>query len=243
VQPYFRNAALSVVDAVRFDKFLELPSPLAPSCDALLEVAPAPRGGITASLLTRHVAAQSGMARLKVHARAGFGFPAAAPPARPPAPGRPACPADAFQVPAERLYAEMVPFGTAFQNVVSTVQLWPQGALAVVSGGPAAAATEASWGSFFPLDAGLHAACAWCQRYEGIVAFPVAMSRRWVLQPTRAGEQYDAAVAFAGRHADGLHFELQLRDRKGRLREAVEGLVMRDVSRGRLQPPDWVRAR
>ena len=106
-----------------------------------------------------------------------------------------------------------------------------------------AVAPGAPWGSLFPLDAGMHAACAWGQRDGGIVAFPVAMARRWILQPTHSGERYDAAVGFVGQDGDGLHFDLQLRDRKGRLCELVEDLVMRDVSGGRLQPPAWIRAR
>jgi hypothetical protein len=220
-----------------------LPSPATRCIDALVEFTPGSENGLTASLLTRHLAAQSGMRRLKVHARAGFATARVANHGRPPAPWRPAPPADAFQVPPERLYSEMVPFGVTFRNVVSVVALWPEGAMAVVSGGPAEGAANCVLGSPFTLDAAFHAACAWAQRYRGVVAFPVAMARRRVWRPTRAGEHYEAVVRFRGAEGNGHWFDLHLRDRAGRLCETVQGLIMRDVSGGRLQPPAWVRAR
>jgi hypothetical protein len=137
----------------------------------------------------------------------------------------------------------MVPFGTAFRNVVSAVTLWPEGALTVVSGGPAEGEANSVLGSPFPLDAAFHAACAWAQRYRGVVAFPVAMARRRVWRPTQAGEHYATVVRFRGAEERGLRFDLHLCDQAGRLCESVQGLVMRDISGGRLQPPAWVRAR
>lgn len=239
----FADADVTSHEAVRFDKLLPLPSPATRCIDALVEFAPASGNGVTASLLTRHVAARSGLRRLKVHVRAGFARARAANPNVPPAPGRPAPPVDAFQVPPERLYGEMVPFGPVFRNVVSAVALWPEGARAVVSGGPGKGAANTLLGSPFPLDAAFHAACAWAQRFHSVVAFPVAMARRRVWRPTRAAAHYDAIVRFRAAEESGLRFDLYLCDRAGRLCETVQGLVMRDISGGRLQPPAWVRHR
>lgn len=235
-------AVVTALDDVRFDKLLPLPDPGAPCVDALVDIVPDAGGAVAATLMTRHVAAQTGMRRLKVHARARFGTACGGARDRFPAPWQTTPPADGYRLPADRLYAEMVPFGAAFRNVVSAVALWPQGARAVVAGGPAEGAVGTLLGSPFPLDAAFHAACAWSQRYRGLVAFPVAMARRRVWQPTRAGEHYAAAVLFREAGGSALHFDLQLCDGAGRLCETVQDLVMRDISGGRLQPPDWVRA-
>ena len=236
------DAEVTALDTVRFDKLLPLPPPASRFVDALVEFAPSPKCGIAASLLTRHAAARSGMRRLKVHARALFGTAKDAAQDTPPTPWRPPSPGGGFQVPAERLYAEMVPFGAAFRNVASAVALWPEGARAVVSGGPLETAANTILGSPFPLDAAFHAVCAWAQRYHGVVAFPVAMARRRVWLPTRAGEHYQAVVRYREAKGRGLCFDLQLCDGAGRLCEMVQGLVMQDVSNGRLLPPAWVRA-
>lgn len=240
----FPGVALAHSADIRLDKFLPLPAPGIPSIDAFADLATRPDGCIEAALLTRHVAARSGMTRMKAHVRACFGLPLDDVNTPPPIPWRPGPKSQAFKVPAERLYAEMVPFGRAFRNVVSPVRLWPQGAMAIVSGGPGDVAGPAlRLGSPFALDAAFHAACAWAQRYAGIVAFPVAAARRRIWRPTLAGRRYQAWIAFRGKDGNGLIFDLRLGDRRGRLCESVRGLAMRDVSGDRLKPPDWVRAR
>ncbi len=69
----------------------------------------------------------------------------------------------------------------------------PAGASAEVSGGDYPEAVG-PLGSPFPFDAALHVACAWGQRYRGIVAFPVGFDRREIAVPTRAGETYRCRV-------------------------------------------------
>ena len=136
----------------------------------------------------------------------------------------------------------MVPFGRTFQNIVSPVRLRPEGAWTVVSGGkPGAEIRSPRLGSPFPLDAALHAACAWSQRYFGLVAFPVAMQHREIRQQTQSGREYDACVRFRSEDGAQLIFDLWIHEREGRLCEFVRGLTMRDVSGGRLQPPAWIR--
>ena len=238
VEQMFPGVAPTACTAVRFEKFLELPSSDIPSIDAFVELARISSGEIEAALLTRHVAVKSGIARMKTHARACFG---PGDQAGEDLPTASTVGADAFCVSPERLYAEMVPFGTAFQNIVSPVRLDTGGAHAMVSGGdPGTEDTPLRLGSPFALDAAFHAACAWGQRYYGVVAFPVALQQRRVRQRTRCGRPYGADVRFRGDVGDALLFDLCLRDREGRICEVIQGLVMRDVSGGKLQPPDWI---
>jgi Polyketide synthase dehydratase N-terminal domain len=238
----FPDAALTFADAIQFDKFLALPAAGVPNVAVFADIGPKPDGGIEAVLLTRHVAVKSGITRMKAHARCRFGAAVNGWDTLPSVPAWREAPTETYHLPVDRLYAEMVPFGPAFQNVVSPVQLGPEGARAVVAGGPIdAGGRSLQLGSPFPLDAAFHAACAWSQRFHGIVAFPVAMERRWIRHRTRFGKHYHADIRFRGDTGGLLFFDLWLHDRAGRLCEFIQGLAMRDVSGGRLQPPVWVR--
>ncbi len=238
----FPDAAVTFSEAIRFDKFLALPAAGAPDVAVFADIEPKPDGGIEAELLTRHVAAKSGMTRMKAHVRCRFGAAADGMDTLPPVPAWREAPAEIYHLPVDRLYAEMVPFGPAFQNVVSPVQLGPEGARAVVAGGSIdAGGRSPQLGSPFPLDAAFHAACAWSQRFHGIIAFPVAMEQRWIRNRTRFGKHYHADIRFREEAGGCLLFDLWLHDREGRLCECIQGLTMRDVSGGRLQPPGWVR--
>ena len=238
----FPDAAVTFSEAIRFDKFLALPAADVPDVAVFAEIEPKPDGKIEAVLLTRHVAAKSGITRMKTHVRCRFGAAVDGGDALSSVPAWREAPAGAYHLPVDRLYAELVPFGPAFQNVVSPVQLGPEGARAVVAGGPIdAGGRSLQLGSPFPLDAAFHAACAWSQRFQGIVAFPVAMEQRWIRHRTRFGKHYHADIRFRGDAGGRLLFDLWLQDKEGRLCEFIHGLAMRDVSGGRLQPPVWIR--
>ncbi|MGD9330250.1 MAG: polyketide synthase dehydratase domain-containing protein [Desulfobacterales bacterium] len=239
----FPGVDLSAAGDIRFEKLLTLPSSEGVHLAALAELAGSPAEGIEAVLVTRHVAAQSGMTRMKAHVRVGFGAPFDASDPLPQAPSWQENASKTFDLPVDRLYQEMVPFGNAFQNVIAPVRLWPEGARTVVSGGRVPADdAPLRLGSPFPLDAAFHAACAWAQRYTGRVAFPVALQQRVILQPTVVARAYDARVRFREKAGDRLRFDLWLHDREGALCEFVRGLVMGDISGGKLKPPAWVRA-
>jgi hypothetical protein len=239
VEHAFPDVALTSCREVRFEKFLALPSSHITSIDAFVELARISSGEIEAALLTRHVAAKSGIARMKTHARACFGRAGDGGEDRQPGS---TVGTDAFCVSPERLYAEMVPFGTAFQNIVSPVRLDRGGAHTMVAGGdPATEDTSLRLGSLFTLDAAFHAACAWSQRFCGIVAFPVALGQRTIRHRTRFGQHYEANIRFREQDGDGLLFDIQIYGTAGTLCDDVRGLVMRDVSGGRLQPPAWIR--
>jgi hypothetical protein len=161
-----------------------------------------------------------------------------------PAGGPDAAPALAgpvFTLSSLRLYAELVPFGPAYQNVTGEVSLTPAGAVARVSGG-AFPGAGGPLGSPFPLDAALHVACAWGQRYRGLVAFPVGFERREIYRPTETGRTYRCSVVPLpeDNHAM-LRADIRLCDEEQHLAEVICGIEMRDISGGRLVPPAWVR--
>ncbi len=144
-----------------------------------------------------------------------------------------------FSISARRLYDELVPFGPAYRNVVGDVRLAAAGAWAELSGGeyPEAAGPL---GSPFPFDAALHAACAWGQRYRGIVAFPVGFNRREIAIPTQAGETYRCRVVPLPAAGAALRFDILIAGNDGRPAEVIRGVAMRDISGGRRKPPAWV---
>lgn len=140
----------------------------------------------------------------------------------------------------ERIYRDLVPFLPAYRNI-ETLHVSEQGALALVGGGTAEALSE-PLGSPFPLDAAFHAACVWGQRHAGIVGFPVHIDERSILKKTGPGGTYISRVTPRSADSGLLVFDLWIYDGDGDLCEAVRGLHMRDVSGGKLLPPQWIRS-
>jgi hypothetical protein len=145
-----------------------------------------------------------------------------------------------FSFSCRRLYADLVPFGPAYHNVVGEVSLTPDGASAEVSGGDFREAVG-PLGSPFPFDAAMHLACAWGQRYRNLVAFPVGFDCREIVRPTRNGETYHCHVFPLPDEGAVLRFDVRLHGEDRRPVEIILGLKMRDISGGSLKPPAWVR--
>ena len=224
----------------RFDKFLAI-DPQQGSLTAFVELAEYANGDIGATLFTKtHLAS---MARVKAHGSITF-----AGGLTPPGAGRPIGEEELqgppFIVSAESIYRELVPFGPAYRNITGTLRLSAEGGQTMVQAPELTGANQgaALLGSPFPLDAAFHAACAWSQRYQGVVAFPVGFAEREIRQATRPGGRYAVYCKAAGRAGELLLFDLEIREAGGTLCERVSGLRMRDVSGGRLKPPDWIRA-
>jgi hypothetical protein len=242
-----REAALPkpfAIHQARFDRFLPIPRE-STELDTLVELAPQENDGVAAALLRRKVSARSAVSRTLVHATAllrpdtgGMAPDDAASPS----PGQGPLGPEPFVVTAEALYRELVPFGPAFHNLQGDLALTPQGVRAAVRvpEGLSLVPSASPLGSPFPMDAAFHAACAWCQRYAGCVAIPVGFAGYRVPRPIQAGEVCQCEIR--PRAAEALVFDIVIRDADGRLREAMQGLQMQDVSRGRLRPPGWVRA-
>jgi hypothetical protein len=197
-------------------------------------------GSCGAALVTEHRSPTSGIRRSLVHVTCRFtgemGEPGECPPA--------GAPAEALAVSAERVYADLVPFGPMLRNLRGEVHLWPEGALgfALARPLPDDAGPTAAAGSLLPLDAAFHLACAWGQRYHGWVAFPVGFARRTIHRPTRSGEGYRLWVQPLGGGAEGLRFHLRIDDAAGNPCETARDLCMRPLGGGRFKAPAWLRS-
>lgn len=223
--------------AARFEKFLELPES-DQSIEALCDLTALAEGGLRAALLTRSRARSAALTRLKTHARIDF-LPAADRPSSELFPDQgPFVEDRGFSVDPHRLYSDLVPFGPAYRNIRGTLILNAEGARAGIR---APEMPSGCLGSPFVLDAAFHAACAWGQRFADVVAFPVGMDERFVLRPTQSGGSYTAHIIPMREDREGLLFDIRITDVDNLLFEVVRGVRMRDVSGGRLKPPEWIR--
>jgi len=157
---------------------------------------------------------------------------------------------DCFEISCERIYAELVPFGPAYQNITGSLILTEKQAVATVRGCPdhfdfmadfPEDFSNRSLGSPFAADGAFHAACAWGQRYAGIVAFPVGIGARHIFCATGMNELYKAFCIPVKYDANILIFNIYLYDLRGNLCEIMQNLHMRDISRGRMKAPEWIR--
>jgi phosphopantetheinyl transferase len=231
------DLAVHCITGMRFDKFLFLDSNRH-RLDAVAELLPhQENGSLQVCLTTRTRAPKAAITRTKVHARLTFPRSFARPDGWPMDVAA-ALEGVCIEVSPERLYKELVPFGPAYRNIVGPVGISPDGALARIR--TPDAPRQTCLGSPYALDAAMHAACAWGQHYQGFVPFPVAIAHRTILRPTEPGELYYGRIRPCRVLDDGLHVDIELRDARGGLCESVLGVQMRDVSGGRLRPPQWI---
>jgi len=232
------GAAVLYSRDAEFRSFLTIP-PGAATIEALIEATPGENDDLRVELLSEIHSAKAGISRAKTHVAVTFGR----------ARQLPCLPIDvaasleglSFAVPSARLYGELTPFGPAYHNALDPILLSPDGVIGVVAA-PSDPDRFGPLGSPFPLDAAFHLACAWGQRYAGVVAFPIGYAERFIVSPTRPGESYFCRVVPHGAVAGILTFDLWLYRRDGALAEAVLGVKMADVSQGRAHPPEWVAA-
>lgn len=195
--------------------------------------------GISASLLTTLKIKGTTMSRTLEHARLIFTGGAALPAASISFRQARRLETECINVPAAAIYRELIPFGPAYQNIVGDLSVSADGAIADISGG-SGEADESLLGSPFVLDAAMHAACVWGQRFAGIVAFPVGFDLRTIHHPTRRSGSYVARIKPVETRCEPLIFDVWIFDQKGMIHESIGGLRMRDVTRGRMRPPDWL---
>jgi len=235
----YPHLAVDHLTHIRFDKFLPM-DPSKAQLEAVVELQPSVDGQCQASLMTRTKAPKAAITRTKVHARLSFDQSRATPTPWPldvAAAPEGIC----LSVTPVKIYGELVPFGPAFQNIVSPVHLSPDGVLVRIE------TPEEAWtgggnylGSAYALDAALHGACVWAQHFRGVVAFPTAIGERTIIRPTLPGRIYYGRIRPRMLSDDLLIFDICLLDEQGELCETIQGIHMRDVSGGRLQPPDWI---
>jgi phosphopantetheinyl transferase len=223
-----------------FDKFLTL-APQTVQIPACCDLSLYENGDVKAVLTTRTESKKAALTRVKAHATVIF------PQQEQVMPNLPLDMASSlegvtFSVRNQEIYPDLIPFGPFYRNVVN-LHIAAQGAIAEIrtpADDPFAEGAK-QLGSPFALDAAFHAACVWSQRFAGIIAFPVAMDRRRIFAHTRSGETYYAHVLPVRTDSGLLIFDLRIYDRAGCLYEACSGARMRDVSGGKLKPPQWIR--
>ena len=196
--------------------------------------------GISASLLTSVKINNGAMSRTLEHARATFSKNMALPPPTLTCRDARKMASECINVPAATIYRELIPFGAAYQNIVSDLSVSEEGALADISGGNGEA-NDQLLGSPFVLDAAMHAACVWGQRFADIVSFPVGFDRRIIYNTTRTGMSYCTRIKPVSASGGTLIFHAWIFDSDGILCENIHGLQMRDISQGRLRPPRWIK--
>jgi hypothetical protein len=240
VQLNFPQININCLFKARFDRFL-LITPEKQRLEILIDIENAGDDNITAVLSTSIKSKKSAISRTLEHARVEFASV-----------DSPPCPVSPFRVveklngkcisvPAATIYRELVPFGTAYQNIVGDLAVSPEGALAYLSGGNYEA-DENLLGSPFPLDAAMHAACVWGQRFSGIVPFPTGFEKRFIYQKTKKKGSYLGRVVPVNVHQESLIFDAWIYDLNGVIYEIINGIKMKDVTQGRLRPPQWIKA-
>jgi Polyketide synthase dehydratase N-terminal domain len=235
----FPQTRINCLLEARFPRFLfiELETQRLP---VIVELGNAGNDNISAALLTSMEPKKSGIRRALEHARVEFGTDDCAPG---PAPFRVVekLEGKCITVPAAKIYRDLIPFGRAYQNITGDLVISLEGALAYLSGGNDEA-DENVLGSPFPLDAVMHAACVWGQRFSGIVPFPTGFARRFIYQKTRKGGRYLGRVMPVNINQESLMFDAWIYDLNGAIYEAISGIQMRDITQGRLHPPQWIQA-
>lgn len=231
------EACVTVMQNAAFDRFLEIG---VNDCeiDVFHDMRVEKSGRVSARLVTIAPSGKAGIRREKIHAvvdfstlprvEAGFPYDMAA-----------SLEGICYRIPAEQLYRDLVPFGPAYRSLQGDVLLTENGGIGQVLAAAYPAPAE-PLGATFPFDGMMHIACAWSQRFHGIVAFPVGFDERVVMAPTVPGETYCCRVLPISVQREVLTFDMAIYDTVGHVREFVRGVKMRDVSGGRIKPPAWI---
>jgi len=232
------EARVLSMQKARFEKFYLLDRANPHLLEAIHELQVYDDGSVASALLSKSQAGKAAYTRTKKHVSLCF-IPWDPGETTPPAPLTEEA-GDWFRVGSETVYSELVPFREAYHNLRGEVLLHPREARAETYAPPDRTRDD-PLGSPFPLDAAFHAACAWAQRYTGIVAFPVGCDSRTIFRPTREKGMYAVRIRPRGGDAKELTFDMWILGMEGNVYEAVSGVRMRDVSGGRMQPPAWIR--
>ena len=231
---------ISCLKSASFSRFLTI-SPDTALLPVVVDMEKSDDGGIIASLFTSVKSKTGGISRIVEHARVEFIAADSSGPLPSPfrAVNKPE--RDCISVPSANVYRELVIFGEAYQNIVGDLSVSPEGVHAIISGGNYEA-DEDLLGSPFPLDAVMHAACVWGQRFAGKVCFPVGFAKRIIYQKTKKGEDYLGRVAPVSVTNESLLFDAWIY-KDDVICESIRGIQMKDVTRGRICPPDWIKVK
>jgi hypothetical protein len=244
VKRFRPDTGILVMTRTRFDKFLLIPSGT-DQITAFVDIETYDNGDSCARLLTKNRIKKSSMIRIKEHASVYYPRDQSGFADQPPdlVSGMfPVFEGDCIEISSGRIYGELVPFGPAFHSIQGKLRISEQGVIARI-GTPAAYVSQSiseTLGSPFPLDAAYHGACVWGQRYGRLVAFPVGFEKRTIWHHTRPREAYFCWILPVQTHPDQLVFDLWIYDENGVFFESSRGVFMKDVSAGRMKPPQWI---
>ena len=236
----FPQVNIGYLHKARFFRFLSI-SPDTRHLEVFVDMETADDGVLVASLLSSVKSKTGTISRTVEHARVKFAAADSIQSSVSPFRVVKKLEGDCISVPSATIYRELVPFGTAYQNIVGDLSVSAKGALAYLSGG-GNEADEDLLGSPFPLDAAMHSACVWGQRFSGIVPFPTGFEKRIIYQKTKKGGAYLGRIVPVKVNHESLIFDAWIYDLDGIMYESISGIQMRDVSQGRLRPPDWIKA-
>ena len=239
VKTNYPQVEISCLQSAGFPRFL----PIAPGITrqpVIVDLKNMDDGGIAASLLTSLKSKTGTISREVEHARVNIFAADSGEFCAPPFHVVNKLKGNCISVPSKTIYGDLVPFGAAYQNIIGDLSVSPEGALAYISGGDNEV-DENLLGSPFPLDAVMHAACVWGQRFAGIVSFPVGFAKRIIYQKTKKGEEYLGRVVPVSVTRDSLLVDAWIY-KDDVMYESISGIVMKDVTQGRMNPPEWIRA-
>jgi len=238
VKNHYPQSAIHCMTGARFPRTLAI-EPAGEQQEVLIEIEAQP-SGISASLLTSIKIKNSTMSRSLEHARVTFVQDKVLP--EPSMSFRTArkLEGECIHIPAASIYRELIPFGLSYQNITGDLSIAKEGALADISGG-SGDADDTLLGSPFVLDAAMHAACVWGQRFTDIVPFPVGFDERVIYVPEQKGGSYLARITPVDVSREPLIFDAWIFDQRGMMCESISGLRMRDLTRGRRKPPQWIK--
>ena len=240
VKNNYQQAEISCLKNANFQRFLTI-TPDMQSIPVFVDLEKSDNNGIVTSLLTSIKSKTGTISREVEHSRVEFFTADSKEFCAPPFRSVNKLKGDCISVPSAAVYRELVPFGAAYQNIIGDLSVSSEGALAYISGGNNEA-DEDLLGSPFPFDALMHAACVWGQRFSGIVSFPVGFVKRVIYQKTKKREEYLGRVVPVSVTRESLVFNAWIYDKNDIMCESISGIQMRDVSQGRLRPPDWIKA-
>ena len=235
----FPQISINCLLKASFPRFLFI-APETQRLTVFIDIENVGNDNITAILLTSIKSKTSAISRTLEHARVKFTTDDSALFAAAPFQVVEKLGGKCISVPAATIYRELVPLGTAYQNIIGDLTVSPEGALAYLSGGNYEA-DDNLLGSPFPLDAAMHAACVWGQRFSGIVPFPTGFEKRFIYQKTKKGGSYLGRVVPVNVDQESLMFDAWIYDLSGVIYETIGGIKMRDVTQGRLHPPQWIK--
>ncbi|MBW2591682.1 MAG: polyketide synthase dehydratase domain-containing protein [Deltaproteobacteria bacterium] len=234
------GAEVSSITKAEFNKFLFL-EPSQKKAASFCDLALYENNDVRASLVTKRKGRKSAISRTMEHASVVFGQKERSRSA--PSFDKASVTGEEWmEIPAQRVYDELVLFGPSYRNIRDVLSVSRKGAIAKIKAPakPGQNNTADILGSPFVLDAAFHAACVWGQRFHCSVRFPVGFERRVIHKKTKPHTYYVAMVIPRCEQKEEILFDIWIFDKKGELFESTRGVKMRDVSRGRIKPPEWI---